>query len=126
MTAPLPNQRSTISDLLAAFLERIPPERQVPDPQSPQGRILTAARELFAAHGFRGTSTRAIAAAARVNLAMTHYYFNSKKRLYQGVIATEFLAMVRSIGNHAQADQPAEEILIELPLGILREFHRDP
>lgn len=126
MAAHPPAQRGTVSDLLAAFLERVPPEQQSPDLQSPRGRILMAARELFAAGGFRGTSTRAIAATAQVNQAMIHYYFSSKKRLYQGVIATEFFAMMRSIGDHAQADQPAEEILIELPLGILREFHRDP
>ena len=43
------------------FLEGLPPDLVSPDPQSPRGRILSAARELFAESGFEATSTRAIA-----------------------------------------------------------------
>lgn len=44
--------------------------------------ILLAARTLFAANGFNGTSVRQIAAAAGVDPAMIHHYFKSKDQLF--------------------------------------------
>ena len=46
-------------------------------------RILDMAQELFAEHGFSATSTRAIAEAARVNLAQLHYHFGAKRDLFR-------------------------------------------
>jgi len=46
------------------------------------GRLLDAAENLFAEHGFEGTSVRDLAAAADCNLAAVNYYFGSKERLY--------------------------------------------
>lgn len=48
-------------------------------------RLLRAALECFAAHGFNKTSTRQIAQAAGVNLAAINYYFGSKADLYRAV-----------------------------------------
>lgn len=50
-------------------------------------RLLRAALECFAAHGFNKTSTRQIAQAAGVNLAAINYYFGSKADLYRAVYA---------------------------------------
>ncbi|HEX6497550.1 MAG TPA: TetR family transcriptional regulator [Micromonosporaceae bacterium] len=50
--------------------------------------ILAAARDAFAAHGFDGTSIRAIAGAAGVDPALVHHYFGTKEEL--------FLATIRS------------------------------
>ena len=47
-----------------------------------RGRILSAARELFAKHGLRSTTTRAIAAKARVDAALVHYFFGTKAALF--------------------------------------------
>ena len=44
--------------------------------------ILVAARELFAVHGFAGTSVRAVAAAAGVDAALVHHYFGTKDDLF--------------------------------------------
>ena len=44
--------------------------------------ILAAARELFAANGFSGTTIRAIAAAAGVDAALVHHYFGAKDDLF--------------------------------------------
>ncbi|TFV56058.1 TetR/AcrR family transcriptional regulator [Mycobacterium sp. PS03-16] len=44
-------------------------------------RILTAAREQFAAHGFAGTTLRAVARAADVDPALVYHYFGSKEGL---------------------------------------------
>ena len=44
--------------------------------------ILAAARELFAANGYAGTSVRGVAAAARVDAALVHHYFGTKDDLF--------------------------------------------
>lgn len=60
-------------------------------PQSQKGlrtrdRILRAARRLFAAKGFSGTTTRRIARQARVNEASIFRYFPTKRDLYAAII----------------------------------------
>ena len=52
---------------------------------STRDRILDAAETLFIEHGFAGTSVRAIATEAGVNLAATNYHFGSKKGLFSAV-----------------------------------------
>jgi AcrR family transcriptional regulator len=44
--------------------------------------ILHAARVLFARRGFRGTTMRAIAKRAGVDMALAHYFFGSKPKLF--------------------------------------------
>lgn len=48
-------------------------------------RILDAAEQLLAEHGFGGTSVRGIASEADVNLASINYHFGSKEALIQAV-----------------------------------------
>ena len=48
-----------------------------------QLHILLVAEELFALHGFDGTSVRDIAEKAGVNLAMISYYFQSKENSWK-------------------------------------------
>jgi len=50
-------------------------------------RILAAAERLFLAHGYDGTSSRTITAAARVNLAAVNYHFGGKTGLFQSMLA---------------------------------------
>src|SRR5512146_1360938 len=49
-------------------------------------RILDAAIEVFAAEGYEGASTRALADRAKVNLPAIQYYFGSKEGLYRAAI----------------------------------------
>ena len=49
-------------------------------------RILTSARELFARNGIRGTSIRAVAAAAGVDSALVHHYFGTKEKLFAAAV----------------------------------------
>jgi AcrR family transcriptional regulator len=49
-------------------------------------RILDAAERLFAAHGFAGTSLRAVTREAEVNLAAVHYHFGTKEDLLRAVL----------------------------------------
>ncbi|MCB9832926.1 MAG: CerR family C-terminal domain-containing protein [Planctomycetes bacterium] len=64
---------------------------------STRTRLIMAAGEAFAEHGYRGANLRAICAAARANLGAVRYYFGGKMELYRetlldavrGVIADE-------------------------------------
>ncbi|WP_163505604.1 TetR family transcriptional regulator [Fodinicola acaciae] len=49
-------------------------------------RILAAAREHFRAHGYAGTTVRAVAAEAGVDPAMVFYFFGNKQGLFGAAI----------------------------------------
>ena len=105
--------------------DELPPDLQPPKPDSPRGRILAAARDLFAEHGLDGTSTRAVAEAAGVNLAMIHYYFGSKEQLYERVLITEFLIGVHGI-LPPSPELPVEEQVLSIPFLVMDVVHRSP
>lgn len=72
-------------------------------------RLLDAGERLFGEHGYNGVGMRALAQAARVNLAATTYHFGSKKMLY----VETFLRRFRAVNTHrlellAAADQLAQ------------------
>ena len=48
--------------------------------------IVKSARALFASRGFRGTTLRAIAERAKVDVALVSYFFGSKEKLFVAVI----------------------------------------
>jgi AcrR family transcriptional regulator len=50
-------------------------------------RILDAAEELFAKHGIYGVTMREIAELANVDTALLHYYFESKRGVFDSVFA---------------------------------------
>lgn len=52
---------------------------------STKDRILGAAEELFAQHGFAGTSLRLVTSHADVNIAAVNYHFGSKENLVNEV-----------------------------------------
>jgi TetR/AcrR family transcriptional regulator len=51
-----------------------------------EAHILQAAESMFAERGYGGTTTAAIAEAAGLPKANVHYYFGTKKALYQAVL----------------------------------------
>lgn len=67
------------------------------------GKLVLAGIELFGEHGFKGTTTRMIAASAGSNIGSIAYYFGNKQGLY--------LACARHIAGrireHFQLDDPA-------------------
>jgi AcrR family transcriptional regulator len=66
-------------------------------------RILAAARELFAQHGYEGTSVRDITARAKANLAAITYHFGSKEALFHAVISSVAEPLVEAVSQAAQA-----------------------
>ena len=109
-----------------SFTDRLPPDFYPPDPESPRGRILDAARKLFAERGFEASSIRAIAEAAAVNLAMVNYYYGSKDLLYRRVIAQQFLSMLRDLATGLPDDLTPREAILGQPRRMLNVIRRHP
>jgi len=61
--------------------------------------ILDSAEALFAEHGFTGTSTRALAQHAGVNLGMLTYYFGAKEKIFEALIESRIIQVQFDFGN---------------------------
>ena len=70
-----------------------------PKGQSTREHIVAAAERLFATGGFHGTSTRDVAAAARLPLASLVYHFARKEQLYAAVLEGIGAELVAVIGE---------------------------
>ncbi|MDX1549082.1 MAG: TetR family transcriptional regulator [Lysobacter spongiicola] len=80
-------------------------------PFSTKDRILGAAEELFAQHGFTGTSLRQVTSRAEVNIAAVNYHFGSKENLVNEVFRRrmdEMSAQRLAALEAAVAGQPGE------------------
>ncbi len=86
-------------------------------------RIISAAEELFAQHGFGGTSLRQVTSRADVNIAAVNYHFGSKENLVNEVFRRRMDEMSeKRLAALAQAQQSSPNSL-EL---ILRAFIEPP
>jgi AcrR family transcriptional regulator len=75
--------------------------------------IVRAALELFARHGYRGTSVAAIAARARVPTSSITYYFGTKENLLQAVLEeVDRQALANIDDDHRPGLRAAAERLI--------------
>jgi AcrR family transcriptional regulator len=86
--------------------------------QDVPGRILDVAEELFGRSGYGGTTTRAIASRARMNVGQLHYYFDSKRAIFEAVVARhghEVTDTRRRLLQEAQAKYPRGVV----PLDVL-------
>ena len=95
-------------------------------------RILKAAQRLFADHGYKDTSVRAVVARARVNQAAINYHFGGKDGLYREVLRATIRALTEHQLAHAEEmkgmsreDALAEFIKYQLrPLAARDELSR--
>jgi AcrR family transcriptional regulator len=106
-----------------AGLNMLPPQ---PDPETPAGKIFAEATHLFAEHGFKGASTRAIAEAAGVKQVMVNYYFGTKEQLYEAVLKHEGMSMLAVIFGENNDHQSPEEKLIDSPIRLMTVLHDNP
>jgi AcrR family transcriptional regulator len=60
------------------------------DSSATKARIVAAAESLFSKDGFGATSLRAVAREAKVQIALIHYHFGSKRDLYKTVWAQRY------------------------------------
>ncbi len=68
-----------------------------------RGEIVEAAKRVFAAKGYDGTSLRAVAREAGVDPALVHHYFDGKASLFVAAMALPFDP--RQVKEHAAAPE---------------------
>src|SRR5215475_10271277 len=82
--------------------------------------ILGAAKRCFARHGFAGTTTKSVAAAAAISEALLFKHFPSKAALYAEILAEECEADPELA--HLLGLKPSTSALVELMQGMVRHF----
>ncbi len=80
-------------------------------------RLVAAASEEFAQHGFAGARVRSIVDAARVNLASVNYYFGGKEGLYRATLG--FLAGQALAGFSERRGQSPQKRLQRLVYALI-------
>ncbi|PTS96787.1 TetR family transcriptional regulator [Pedobacter sp. HMWF019] len=111
------------------------------DTLSTEEKIKEAARTVFTKKGYAATKTRDIAEEAGLNLALLNYYFRSKEKLFELIMAEKiqqlFSSLAPALNNHdtsleEKMDWIAAnyiEMLLknpDLPLFVLSEIRNDP
>ena len=100
-------------------------------PASVRGRgrqlLLTAAREIFAERGYKGTSTRDIAERAGVTEVMIFRHFGTKANLFQEAVVAPFTSFIQQYmadyrGRQHGVRSPYEEGL-DLYTGLFEVLH---
>jgi len=100
--------------------------KEAQERSSPEDRILAAATEEFAANGFFGARTQAIADAAGVNKAMLHYYFRSKENLYGHVIAGALRRILNQVGQAWLSQDSVEARLEKVVDAYMDNYEKNP
>lgn len=76
-------------------------------------KVLEAANELFAKHGFGGTSIRDIATKADVNLAAINYHFGGKDNLYWRVFDYNYELLEQDIKKIGKETSTTVDLTVE-------------
>ena len=82
--------------------------------------ILSAAKRCFARHGFAGTTTKSVAAAAAISEGLLFKHFPSKSALYAEILAEECEADPDLV--HLLGQEPSTATLVELVKGMVGHF----
>lgn len=96
---------------------------------STKDRILGAAEELFAQHGFAGTSLRQVTSRADVNIAAVNYHFGSKENLVNevfrrrmdGMTAARLEQLETALREHPGELEPILAAFIEPALALAQD-----
>ncbi len=77
-----------------------------PGPSQTREAVLSAARRLFAAHGYERTTIRAIGREADVDAALVHHYFGTKEQVFVAAMAFPFdpADLIREVVNGPRAE----------------------
>jgi AcrR family transcriptional regulator len=98
---------------------------------STKDRILGAAEELFAQHGFAGTSLRQVTTRADVNIAAVNYHFGSKENLVNEVFrrrmdemsARRLAQLKTALQQHPGELEPVLAAFVEPALAMAQDRH---
>jgi AcrR family transcriptional regulator len=92
-----------------------PPPRRAEHASDTRAALIAAARRLFAAHGYEGTSTEQIVADARVTRGALYHHFRDKADLFRAVMAEDAGSVAqRLIDERLAPESPS-------PLAEIRE-----
>ncbi len=97
---------------------------------STRERLLEAATQLFAEHGFRGASVRDLCDLARANPAAVSYHFGGKRQLYRAVLRqaadrlTHDMTVAAGTAQFRSGPSPAAAPAPPAPDDPLRTFGR--
>ena len=108
--------------------------------KSTEERIREAAKRVFLEKGFDGATSRDIADAAGINIALTNYYFRSKEKLFisifEEMIQLFFNGMVDIMNKPISLREKIAELIKHdfqlmkenpsLSLFVMNEVHRNP
>jgi AcrR family transcriptional regulator len=95
---------------------------------SSRERILDASIAVFADDGYAGASTRALAAAAKVNIATLAYHFKGKEGLYRAAIARLYerlLALEPIMGFFEGPPRACVELLVRAIYRFMRDHQKE-
>jgi TetR/AcrR family transcriptional regulator len=92
--------------------------------------LIGVALRLFASHGFSGTTTKSIAAAAGISEAVIFRHFKSKEDLYAAILREKarqegYDQTMDELRHYADRDDD-EGLIFQLALRTLESFDRDP
>jgi len=93
------------------------------EPPDTRSRILGATMPVFAARGYAGSTTRALADAAGVNVATLAWHFGGKRGLYEAVLDRmyEELLALEIPKDLPQDPEERVRLLVRLVWGFMRE-----
>lgn len=108
--------------------------------KSTEERIREAAKRVFLEKGFDGATSRDIAEAAGINIALTNYYFRSKEKLFINIFEEMselfFKGMIEIMNKPITLREKIAELIAHefrlmkenpsLSLFIMNEIHRNP
>lgn len=89
------------------------------DAASTRQRLLAAAAEIFAEHGFAGASVRDICARAEANVAAVNYHFGGKEQLFAEVLRLPLQRLDATIDGFADPALEPTEALARMYRGML-------
>ncbi|MBM7631845.1 forespore capture DNA-binding protein RefZ [Geomicrobium sediminis] len=89
--------------------------------------VMTAAVDLFMTRGYNGTSVRAVADEAKVNVALISYYFGGKKGLLETILNDYLIGYLEAIEDGIRRETSSFDRLlamIESAMEYQRTHHR--
>jgi AcrR family transcriptional regulator len=93
--------------------------------QKTREKVIAAATDLFAEHGYHAVTTRDIAKAAKVNIATIHYHVGTKEELYLEVFRRGYAREVLLVKSFIDEMQPEKLGSEENIRSAIRKFVSD-
>ena len=95
-------------------------------PDDKRQRILAAATAVFAERDFHRVLVSEVASRARVGKGTVYLYFPTKDHLHRVALEASLEGVAAEVERAAEAEAPAEAVLREIVVSILRFFWRRP